>query len=83
MIKSPTTRCEVPECDREAAFGDDWPPSNRSPLVAFRLGIELRLEVRDLAVLLALCEAHADELTTLAWTPVLQRLESWKWTPLG
>jgi hypothetical protein len=38
---------------------------------------------RDIATVLALCKAHADELLTLAWTPVLDRLESWGWRPLG
>ena len=78
------TSCQVPGCGRAAVFGDDWGPDpRRQGLTDFRLGLELRLRVRDLGVVLALCEAHADELLTLAWTPVLDRLDSWGWRPLA
>jgi hypothetical protein len=42
----------------------------------------MRLTVKDIAVVLALCEAHADELLTLAWIPVEDRLRAWGWSPL-
>jgi hypothetical protein len=75
--------CQVPECHKAAVRGEDWTSSGLAPLVAFRNGIELDLTVRDLAVSLTLCEAHANDLTDAAWVGVVGLLDIWEWKPLG
>jgi len=47
----------------------------------YQKGIRLSLSVKDLAVRLALCDEHAQELTA-AWAPVLTKLAEWGWRPL-
>jgi hypothetical protein len=76
--------CLVPGCERTAVRGDDWSVEDAvEPLVAYRLGIELRLSVADIAVRLSLCQQHADEVTDAAWQTVEARLREWGWKPLG
>jgi hypothetical protein len=38
--------------------------------------------VKDLAVVLALCDEHADQLTRAAWAATLDLLTRWGWRPL-
>jgi hypothetical protein len=75
------TECSVPGCSREGTYGEGWREPPHQPLTAYRLGIEMRLTVKDIALVLVLCEAHADELMKLAWTPVDARLAEWGWPP--
>jgi hypothetical protein len=76
--------CLVPGCERTATRGDEWSAEDAvEPLVSYRLGIELRLGVADIAVRLSLCEPHADELTGAAWQTVEAKLGAWGWKPLG
>ena len=74
--------CQVPHCDAEATAGEDWREPFLGPVEAYRLGIQLRLSVVDLAVVLRLCEPHAKELAAVGWGPVEERLSSWGWQPL-
>jgi hypothetical protein len=67
---------------RRASRGEDWATNAIEPIVAFRLGIELRLKVRDLAVVLALCEDHANVVSSSAWDAVEATLANWQWRPL-
>ena len=75
-------RCQVPSCKRDATAGEDWLEPPLDAVSAFRLGVELRLTVRDLAVVLALCEEHGTELATAAWAPAEELLSRWRWQPL-
>ena len=85
QIRQPSavTECQVPGCIRTASRGEDWTSKAIEPIVAFRLGTELRLKVRDLAVVLALCEDHANVVSSSAWDAVEATLASWEWRPLG
>jgi len=73
--------CAVPHCSNPATKGEDW-KNPHEPLVVHRLGVELRLMVRDKAVVLTLCDEHAIELALAAWQPVLDKLGEWNWKPL-
>ena len=75
--------CDVPGCEAEATHGEDWsstPPLQ--PVRAYRVGAELQLIVRDLAVRLALCADHSEALAAAGWAPVLELLDGWGWQPI-
>ena len=77
------TNCLVPGCSEAAVVGEDWNDGGLVPLTTHRRGMEMRLAVEDVAVTLALCQAHGRELSEEAWMPMLERLDSWGWEPLG
>ena len=76
--------CVVPDCGRQATNGENWRAEcGLTPLVAHQKGIELKLTVRDIAVVLELCDEHAGELTGAAWKGALDVLAGWGWEPLA
>lgn len=74
------TACQVPDCLHEAEHRG-W--AHEDPLVTYGQGLALRLSVEDLAVTLALCERHGDELVGEAMQAASAKLASWNWKPLG
>lgn len=74
--------CQVPGCGEDATRGEDWQEPQLRPVEAYRQGIELGLTVRDIAVVLRLCDTHADELARTAWEASERLLAAWQWRPL-
>ena len=71
----------VPGCSNPSSKGEDW-QTVHEPLPSYRLGIELRLTLRDIAVVLTLCDDHAAEPLIAAWRQLIDKLSEWGWKPL-
>lgn len=78
---APVRQCQVPGCGREATHGQDWSEPDLAPVEAYLVGIQMRLTVQDIAVILLLCEEHAATLAATAWEPAISQLREWGWTP--
>jgi hypothetical protein len=74
--------CMVKDCNRPATRGQAWTDEPLDEIGQYQKGIQLSLTVHDIAVRLALCDGHAQELTAAAWRPVLTLLDEWGWHPL-
>jgi len=83
MTDSDRPRCDVRDCAEAATRGEMWDGDQWGPIEAYRKGIQLRLTVLDLAVMLKLCDTHAKTLVDAAWTPALTLLGEWGWRPTG
>ena len=75
-------RCQASGCNAEAVSGEAWTEGGLQPLRSYHDGIEMMFSVRDIGVRLALCEDHADVLTTAGWDAARSVLRSWGWAPL-
>lgn len=82
MDSTKTLKCAARECPHPATRGENWGNDQLGPVETYRVGVQLRLTVLDMAVGLTLCEEHAQALTALAWNPVLAQLAEWGWRPL-
>ncbi|GAA1331677.1 hypothetical protein GCM10009635_32180 [Actinocatenispora thailandica] len=71
--------CGVKGCARVATHGESWTNAPLQEIQQYRRGIQLRLQVDDLAVTMQLCAEHAQELAAVAWEPLLHKLDSWGW----
>ena len=67
----------VPGCQNAAKLGEDWKQPPLGPIEGNRHGIQVQLSVEDIAVAVALCEEHANELTKAAWEAASRTLDSW------
>ena len=75
--------CQVPGCEQpRRVLGGMVAAATFAPVVGNRVGIELALTVKDIAVVLALCDFHADVLAAAAWDAIEERLGDWGWPPL-
>lgn len=67
----------VPGCADPAVYGESWRDDELRPVLAYRVGIEVAITVRDIAETLFLCERHGDELGTATVEAMTSVLRDW------